>query len=60
MKNLYKKLNRSQLSLGELVAAVSSCAKNSKETLATLADLFESGRVRVQANGRLKRVRIGV
>ena len=60
MKNPYNKINQSHYSLGELVAAVSSCARDSKETLAALADLFESGRVRVETNGLLKRVKIGV
>lgn len=58
MKNPYKKINRSQYSLGELIATVSSCARDSKETLAALVDLFESGRVRLETNGRLKRVKI--
>jgi len=46
---------RSKLSLGELILAVSSCAKNTKETVATVADLFASGQVRVQNNGRFIR-----
>jgi len=59
MKNPYKKINRKHYSLGELVEIVSSCARDSKETLAALVDLFESGRVRVQNNGRLKRIKVG-
>lgn len=59
MKNPYKKINRKHYSLGELVEIVSSCARDSKETLAALVDLFESGRVRVQNHGRLKRIRVG-
>ncbi len=59
MKNPYKKINRKHYSLGELVEIVSSCARDSKETLAALVDLFESGRVRVATNGRLKRVKVG-
>jgi hypothetical protein len=49
---------RSRLSLGDLVLAVSSCTKNTKETVATVADLFASGRVRLQNNGRFMRVRV--
>ena len=49
---------RPKLSLGDLILAVSSCTKNTKETVATVADLFASGRVRVQNNGRLIRARV--
>lgn len=59
MKNPYRKINRKNYSLGDLVAIVGSCAKDSKETLAALVDLFESGRVRVANHGRLKRIRVG-
>ena len=59
MKNPYKKINRKHYSLGELVEIVSSCARDSKETLAALVDLFESGRVRVETNGRMKRIKVG-
>ena len=57
-KNRYRKINRTKYSLGELVAIVGSCARDSRETLAALVDLFESGRVVVNAHGQLKRVRI--
>ncbi len=60
MNNLYKKINRKNYSLGDLVAIVSSCAQDSKETLAAMIDLFESGRVRLENHGRLKRVRVAV
>jgi hypothetical protein len=59
MKNPYEKINLRHYSLGELVAVVASCAKDSKETLAALVDLFESGRVQVENHGRLKRVKVG-
>ena len=49
---------RSNLSLGDLILAVSSCAKNPKETVATVADLLASGRVRVENNGRFMRARV--
>lgn len=58
MNNPYKKINQSGISLGELVAAVSSCARNERETMAALMDLFSSGRVRVKDHGHLKRVRL--
>ncbi len=60
MKNPYRKINRKNYSLGELVEIVSSCARDSRETLAALVDLFESGRVRLENHGRMKRIRVGV
>jgi len=59
MKNPYRKINRKRYSLGDLVGIGSSCARDSSETLAALVDLFESGRVRLENHGRLKRVRVG-
>ncbi len=58
MKNYYRKINRSKYSLGDLVSIVGSCTRDSKETLAALVDLFESGRVLVKNHGQLKRVRV--
>lgn len=49
---------RQKLSLGDLILAVSSCTKNTKETVATVADLLASGQVRVQNNGRYTRARV--
>ena len=46
------------LSLGDLIVAVSSCTKNTKETVAAVADLLGSGQVRVQSNGRFTRARV--
>lgn len=37
-------------SLGDLIMAVSSFSKHSTETVAAVADLLESGRVRFQPN----------
>ncbi len=48
----------SKMSLGDLILAVSSCTKNTKETVAAVADLLGSGRVRVQSNGRFTRARV--
>lgn len=44
-----------KLSLGDLILAVSSCTKSTKETVAAVADLLGSGRVRVESDGRLTR-----
>lgn len=49
---------RPKLSLGDLILAVSSCAKNPKETAATVADLLASGRVRVENNGKFLRAKV--
>ena len=57
-KNTQILKTRPALSLGDLILAVSSCTKNTKETVAAVADLLGSGQVRVQANGRLNRARV--
>ena len=49
---------RVRLSLGDLILAVSSCTADTRETVATVADLFASGRVRLQNNGRFMRARV--
>jgi hypothetical protein len=49
---------RTRFSLGDLILTVSSCTKSSKETVATVADLFASGQVRLQDNGRFLRARV--
>ena len=58
MKNIYKKINRTKYSLGELISIVGSCARNSRETIAAMADLLDSGRVVIRKNGRARRVRV--
>lgn len=58
MKNPYAKINRTPLSLGDLVSAVSSSTRSKREAFAALLDLFESGRVRIKDHGHLKRVRV--
>lgn len=50
--------NRQKLSLGDLIFAVSSCTKSTKETVAAVADLLGSGQVRVENNGRFTRARV--
>ena len=47
MKKHQRKVHRSQLSLGDLILAVSSCSRNSTEAAAAVADLIETGRVRL-------------
>jgi len=49
---------RPPMSLGELILAVSSCTKNTKEMVAAVADLLGSGQVRVESNGRFNRARV--
>jgi hypothetical protein len=49
---------RQKLSLGDLILAVSSCTKNTKETVATVADLLGSGKVRVKSDGRFLRAKV--
>ena len=49
---------RTRFSLGDLILAVSSCTNSSRETVATVADLLASGRVRLHDNGRFLRARV--
>ena len=56
--NPYRKFNKSRHSLGELVAAVGSATADSREAVAALIDLFQTGRVRLNDHGNLKRVRV--
>ncbi len=51
-KNTQILKTRPKLSLGDLIFAVGSCTKNTKETVAAVADLLGSGQVRVEKNGR--------
>ncbi|MEO6054475.1 MAG: hypothetical protein ABIP97_10715 [Chthoniobacterales bacterium] len=60
MKNTNRKSKKIVYSLGELVAAISSCAENKRESLAALIDLLESGKVRFLHEGRLQRVRVAM
>jgi hypothetical protein len=46
------------LTLGDLILAVSSNARNTRETLAAVTDLLESGRVRLQSGRRSVRARM--
>ncbi len=58
MKTSLKTSRRQALTLGDLVLAVSSVSRNANETAAAVADLLESGRVRLTNNGRIVRARI--
>ncbi len=58
--NPYRKLNRTRLSLGDLVSAVGSVTQDSREVVAALVDLFQTGRVQLHDHGHLKRVRVSV
>ena len=58
MKKTNQILKPSTLSLGDLILAVSSCTKNTAETVAAVADLLSSGQVRVQNNGHFTRARV--
>ena len=49
---------RPKLSLGDLVLAVSSCTSSTKETVAAVADLLASGKVRVQSDGKFLRAKL--
>jgi hypothetical protein len=57
-RQILKPRKFSGLSLGDLILAVSSCTSSNRETVATVADLFASGRVRLQDNGRSLRARV--
>ena len=58
MKSSLKTSARQNLTLGDLVLAVSSVSRNHNETAAAVADLLESGRVRLTNNGRAIRARV--
>jgi hypothetical protein len=46
------------LTLGDLILAVSSNSRTTRETLAAVTDLLESGRVRLQSGRRTIRARM--
>jgi hypothetical protein len=57
MKKSLKTAHRN-LTLGDLIVAVSSNSRNNRETLAAVADLLDSGRVRLQSGRTTVRARI--
>ena len=56
--SLKKSRRAPQFSLGDLIMAVSSCSNNSREAVAAVADLLETGKVRLNANGRKVRAHV--
>jgi hypothetical protein len=50
--------SKTTMSLGDLVAAVSSISANSSETLAALQDLFRKGRVVAKTRYGSKRLKL--
>ena len=58
MKKQDRKSHRQTMNLGDLIATVSSCSKNNRETVAAVVDLLESGQVLVQANGHMSRAHV--
>lgn len=58
MKREQTSIYNKSISLGDLILAVSSCSSSSRETVAAVADLLDSGRVRFQTNGRKVRARV--
>jgi len=52
------KIAHRNYTLGDLIVAVSSQSRNSRETVAAVADLLETGRVRLQAGRRAVRARV--
>ncbi|MBV9672854.1 MAG: hypothetical protein JO076_08540 [Verrucomicrobia bacterium] len=53
-----RKTAHRQLSLGDLILAVSSYSASQEETAATVADLLASGKVSLLNNGRKVRARV--
>ena len=49
---------RTKLSLGDLIVTVSSCTRDNKETVATVADLLASGKVRLRSDGHFLRAKV--
>ena len=58
MKKHIRKTERASLRFGDLVAAVSSCSRSKRETAAAIADLLESGRVRMTSGAVKVRARV--
>lgn len=54
MKRNSKSTNHSQLTLGDLIIAVSSSARNRRETMAALTDLLNSGRVALSSRAHAR------
>ena len=46
------------MNLGELILLVGSYSRSQRETVATVADLLETGRIRLQSHGRKFRAHV--
>lgn len=57
MKKALKSASK-HLTLGDLILAVSSQSRATRETLAAVTDLLESGRVRLSSGRRTVRARV--
>jgi|LakMenEpi03Aug12_release.lakeMendotaPanAssembly.Ray.scaffolds.fasta_scaffold4358226_1 ABC-type molybdate transport system substrate-binding protein len=58
MKKPLKKSSRNQFNLGELILAVSNSSRNNRETIAAVADLLDTGKVRFASHGQKLRARV--
>ena len=58
MKKTPRKIQRAVHNLGELIQLVSSCTRSKGETVATVADLIETGRVRFESEGQKVRAHV--
>ncbi len=58
MKKTPRKAHRANMNLGDLILAVSSVSRNQRETVAAVADLIETGRVRFRSHGRKVRAHV--
>jgi hypothetical protein len=56
--NPYRKFNRARYSLGELVSVIGSVTRDSREAVAAMVDLLQSGRVQLNERGHRKRVKV--
>ena len=52
------KIAHRNYTLGDLILAVSNHSRSNRETVAAVADLLESGRVRLQSGRRTFRARV--
>jgi hypothetical protein len=52
------KIAKRSFTLGDLILAVSNTSRNSRETLAAMTDLLESGRIRIHSGGHAVRARV--
>ena len=58
MKKNNRKTSRANPSFGDLILAISSCSRNNHETVAAVADLLETGRVRMMSGAVKVRARL--